>query len=142
MFSVLLHCHCETIVLLYLSHLKQWTSINTSLVHRNKRKKHENEKKGQQTLFHVGVKTKKPESVLEAEVVSALHRKPDKYDDDTVPTVLTTGNYNLYSEIIPYEDSNFNPSLTDFVLLSDSSNIVGQNTNLESEKAFKKQITF
>lgn len=44
-----------------------------------------------------------------------------------------TGNYNLYSEMIPNEDSNSNPSQTDFVLLSDSSNIVGQNTNLESE---------
>lgn len=83
---------------------------------KEKEKKHENEKKGQQTLFHIGVKTKMPESVLEAEVVSALHRKPDKYDDDTVPTVLTTGNYNLYSEMIPNEDSNSNPSQTDFVL--------------------------
>lgn len=35
--------------------------------------------------------------------------------------------------MIPNEDSNSNPSQTDFVLLSNSSNIAGQNTNLESE---------
>lgn len=45
---------------------------------KQKEEENKNKKKGQQTLFHVGVKTKKPESVLEAEVVSALHRKPDK----------------------------------------------------------------
>lgn len=42
------------------------------------KEKEKKNKKDQQTLFHFGVKTKKPESVLEAEVVSALHRKPDK----------------------------------------------------------------
>lgn len=98
---------------------------------KDKEKKHENEKKGQQSLFHVGVKSKKPECVLEAKVVSALHRKLDK--DDTKPTVSTLGNYNLSSEMIPNADSNSNPSQTDFVLLSNSSNIVDQNTNLESD---------
>lgn len=35
--------------------------------------------------------------------------------------------------MIPNADSNSNPSQTDFVLLSNSSNIVDQNTNLESD---------
>lgn len=42
---------------------------------KDKEKKHEKEKKGQQTLFHVGVKSKNPESVLEAKFVSALYTK-------------------------------------------------------------------